>query len=69
MPGVDGARLSIYGVDGRVVRSTLIGVATAASSYNWDLRDARGVRVRPGVYLARLTRGSEAIACRVVVLD
>jgi hypothetical protein len=36
---------------------------------HWDLRDSAGQRVPPGLYLMRLTQGSERRTQRVAVLD
>lgn len=44
-----GAVLTIQDVSGRVVRALPIG----ADGPQWDLKDARGERVRPGLYFAR----------------
>ncbi len=64
-----GARLAIFGVDGRRVRVFGLDGAGFAASVRWDLRDARGVRVPPGVYLAALTGAGAQRTCRVLVLD
>jgi hypothetical protein len=68
VPGGE-ARLAIHGVDGRLVRALVVPASFAGGTVRWDLRDARGARVPPGVYLARLAHDSRSLACRMVVLD
>jgi uncharacterized protein YjdB len=55
-------RLAVYGVDGRLVRTLLDG-PTAAGPHElvWDLRDAGGRRVGPGIFLARLEWAGESL--------
>ena len=69
VPGGTGARLVIFGIDGRRVRTFEVGAGAASAPVRWDLHNAAGARVRPGVYLARLDRGGERLVRRVVVLD
>lgn len=62
--------LRIFGVDGREVRRLIAGTLEAgAHEATWDGRDARGVPVHPGVYLARGTAGGESMVRRLVKLD
>jgi len=70
LPRAGLARLEILDVQGRRVR-TLVDGPLAAGRYvhGWDLRDASGNGVAPGVYLARLTSGGAAQVRRLVVLD
>jgi len=62
------ARLSIYDVAGRLVRTLWNGEAPAGETRAaWDGEDARGVRVPPGAYLARLElEGEEPVTARVM---
>lgn len=51
-------RLAIFDLSGREVATLLDGAATAGENHaRWDGLDARGGRVRAGVYFARLDRG------------
>jgi uncharacterized repeat protein (TIGR01451 family) len=63
------ARLSIYDVQGRLVR-TLVDEALAAGRYApaWDGRDATGKTVAPGIYFVRFASGEFAAAGKVVRL-
>ncbi len=58
------AQLAVYALDGSLVRALDVRGASAAT---WDGRDARGARVARGVYLFRLTAGSQTAVSRVVV--
>jgi hypothetical protein len=57
-PGETSANLSIFGADGRLVRSfTGIGLTAGIGAARWDGRDRQGVTVAPGIYYYRLTAG------------
>jgi hypothetical protein len=62
--------LEILDVQGRTVRARHESLARGAShfAWNWDLRDAAGRRVAPGLYLVRLATAHDAATRRVVVL-
>ncbi len=49
----DGAKLDIYDVSGRLVFSTPL--TAGAGSYDWDLRDSKGLPLAPGLYLFMLS--------------
>ena len=51
---------------GRLVRS--LDARAGQASEAWDGRDAAGLRVASGVYLARFEDGARLRTCRVVVL-
>lgn len=62
------ARLEVFDVLGRSVRVLVDGVAGAgAHEVAWDLRDATGARVAPGVYAVRARIGGEEATRRIVV--
>jgi subtilisin-like proprotein convertase family protein len=69
LPASVPARLAVYDVTGRLVR-TLVDRALPAGPHRvvWDGRDQHGAAVRPGVYLYRLRAGSFAAARRLVVI-
>ena len=49
------ARLQIFDVDGRLVRTLVNGsVQAGRNSFTWDGADDRGHSVAPGVYFYRL---------------
>lgn len=61
--------LEVLDVQGRLVhrRSERASAATSEMAWGWDLRDARGTRVAPGLYLARL-RTAQGSAQRPLVV-
>ena len=62
--------LAIYDLAGRKVRVLAQGTARAGrSSAAWDLRDASGLRVGPGVYFIRLALDGESFTHKFVVVD
>jgi len=63
-------RIRIYDVQGRVVR-TLADSHRAAGYYSevWDLTNAAGQRVAPGVYFCRMEAGSFRDTKKVVLLQ
>jgi hypothetical protein len=63
------ARLTIYDVTGRLVR-TLVEENTAAGAYSvdWDGRDQYGVRVASGIYFANLETSREAVTGKIMVV-
>jgi hypothetical protein len=67
---VDGhARLVVYNVAGRVVRTLLNDWTSAGSRESlWDGRDNRGNRVPSGVYLASLTVAEHEMTHRMLLL-
>jgi hypothetical protein len=60
------ARVSVFGVDGRLVR--MLSAPTGAASLEWDGRDRSGRRVATGLYLVRLEAGASRARTRIVVL-
>ena len=60
------ARLTIYDVAGRRVRSIELPAASGARRVQWDGRDGSGNEVGSGVYLYRLEAGAEAVSGRMV---
>jgi hypothetical protein len=55
LPRATHVRLSIYDAGGRRVRELVAGQRPAGEqAVAWDLRDARGAAVMPGLYIARL---------------
>lgn len=66
-PAAGGARLAVYDVAGRLVRTVEISSAAAGPrAVRWDGRDASGQEVGSGVYLFRLESGREAVTGRLV---
>lgn len=53
---------------GRVVRRLEPASLGAHTSLVWDGRDARGVRVSPGLYLVRIRRAGHTLSTRVMLL-
>jgi hypothetical protein len=64
------ARVEVFDPAGRLVRVLADGTHAAGTmSLAWDLRDAGGRRVRPGVYLVRAGFACASLCRRLVVLD
>ncbi|UCE28170.1 MAG: T9SS type A sorting domain-containing protein [Candidatus Coatesbacteria bacterium] len=61
------AELVVYDLKGRSVR--VLETEPEAGSAVWNLHDAAGRRVAPGVYVARLSAGGENAVKKVVVLE
>ena len=58
----------ILDLAGRAVRTLHPGAATTGVAVlEWDLRDERGQRVRPGIYFLRVSAGGESRTARVLV--
>jgi len=69
LPAASQVRLEILDVQGRLVRTVFDGPRPAgAQSAAWDLRDAAGDAVAPGLYWARLELGAEQRLTRLSVL-
>jgi hypothetical protein len=61
------ARLEVYDVAGRRLRSIELPAAAAGSRFvPWDGRDGAGQQVGSGVYLYRLSAGGETVSGRLV---
>ncbi len=60
------AQVSLFGVDGRLVR--VLNAPVGAAFLDWDGRDGRGRLVAAGIYLARLTAGVLRPTTRIVVV-
>lgn len=68
LPASDGARVEVFDVQGRRVRSLVHRtLPSGATVLSWDRRDEAGVRVANGLYFARLTVGGRAFSARMVV--
>jgi hypothetical protein len=68
LPAPGRARLTLHGVDGRLVRTLVDGPLPAGPhEVEWDGRDRGGAAVMPGIYFARLSTGQGALTRRVVV--
>jgi hypothetical protein len=69
LPRAMPARLEVYAIDGALVRTLAAGTLAAGEhAAAWDLRDAQGIAVAPGVYLARLVTPLGSLERRVVAL-
>lgn len=70
MPREGFAALDVFDVSGRRVRSLHVGPAGIGQhASRWDLRDAGGARVPPGIFFVRFGTGGETRSTRLVVLD
>jgi hypothetical protein len=69
LPGESFATLSIYDVEGRLVRRLLDGIRPAGlSAVVWDGTNERGERVASGIYLYRLRTPERAITKKMVMI-
>jgi len=69
MPARGHAELSVYSVDGRLVRTLVSGEAGPGQvDLTWDGRDNSGSRVGNGLYLMRLTAAGETRRGKLMVL-
>lgn len=69
MPARGDADLSVYSVDGRLVRTLISGVAGPGQvDLTWDGRDSSGHLVGNGLYFVRLSAMGETRQGKVVVL-
>jgi hypothetical protein len=63
------ARVAVYDVTGRLVRTLADGVAEAGENLvTWDARDAHGATVSPGVYFCRFTTPKGSLEHKMMVL-
>lgn len=68
LPREAGVSLSVFDLGGRRVRDLVRGTLPAGRhSADWDLRDASGARVGPGMYFLRLGAGGEVRTRRLIV--
>jgi hypothetical protein len=69
LPKAGAARLAIFDVNGRRVRTLLDGAQDAGEhALTWDLRDEQGRAVNAGLYLARFEASGRVITRRVMAL-
>jgi murein DD-endopeptidase MepM/ murein hydrolase activator NlpD len=69
LPSPGRVTVSVYGPDGRLVRTIFSGsLATGLAARVWDLRDARGQRVPAGAYFYRITAADRAWSGKVIVI-
>ncbi|MBU1355757.1 MAG: T9SS type A sorting domain-containing protein [Candidatus Edwardsbacteria bacterium] len=69
LPKEESVRLAVYSITGQLVR-TLVNTNQAAGMHNitWNGRDNKGNKVSAGVYLYRLSAGSNAATGKMVVI-
>ena len=63
------ARVAVYDVQGRLVRTLLDGAAAGSRTLMWDGRDAIGQRAGAGVYFVRASAGGVARVQRLVRIE
>jgi hypothetical protein len=66
LPDARPARIALYDLAGRELRSVDVG-ALGAGAHEW--RPTEHARLQPGMYLVRLTRGTQAVLTRIVVTN
>ena len=69
IPSTQDVRLSILDAGGRVVRSyEASDLSAGAHELRWDLKDANGRRMGPGVYPYRLETGGSHLTGKITVV-
>lgn len=68
-PGSGVGRVEVLDLAGRLVRTWEAAPGASGAAIEWDLADAAGRRVAPGVYRVRLRTGSEQVSRSVLVLQ
>jgi subtilisin family serine protease len=69
LPAGGPARLAIHDAAGRLVRTLAAGpLPSGEGSLAWDLRDANGASVAPGLYFARLEAAGGRLVRRIAVV-
>ena len=62
--------MDVFDVTGRRIATAFEGWLPAGGHrLNWDLRDAGGDAVGPGIYFARLQGGGRTLLSRMTVVD
>lgn len=70
LPGTRDVRLEVFGLDGRLVRRFDCGrLSGGRHTLVWNLSDEGGSTLAPGVYVVRLTAGTEVVTGRIVKAD
>jgi glucose/arabinose dehydrogenase len=70
LPAREPVSLVVFDLHGREVRELMHGeVGPGDVAATWDGTDARGARVAPGMYLARLVRGTRTESVRLLRLN
>jgi DNA-binding beta-propeller fold protein YncE len=68
LPAASHVDLTVYGVDGRLVRSLASGrFGPGDHRFSWDARDAAGRNVTPGVYVYKLVAGNRVRMERAIL--
>jgi len=66
LAGAATARLGVYDVAGRLVRTLAEGTVPASEALTWDGRNAAGIPVASGLYLLRLESGGTRASHRLI---
>jgi hypothetical protein len=70
VPAASHVSVTIYNVEGRLVRTVLDGeVAAGVHSVTWDGADAAGRRLARGIYFCRMTAGDYSGTRKIVMLE
>jgi flagellar hook assembly protein FlgD len=62
------AALTVYGVDGRVVRHLTGSAQAGGAAFRWDGRDAHGRAVAAGNYVAAVTTPAGRVARTIQIV-
>jgi hypothetical protein len=68
LPAAGSVSLTVYGVDGRFVRTVSSGEMKAgAHSFTWNATDQKGNRVSSGIYVYRLVAGNRVLVKQAIL--
>jgi hypothetical protein len=62
-PYFEQARISIFSVDGRLIRS----VTTSQNEFIWNGENHNGQRVQPGIYICRVISGNKEYSAKILM--
>ncbi|NIO29190.1 MAG: T9SS type A sorting domain-containing protein, partial [Candidatus Latescibacteria bacterium] len=69
LPGKSHVSLSIFDVEGRLVRTLVNEVLTGGfKAYEWNGNDNNGISVSSGVYFYRLRAGDKTLTKKMVLI-
>jgi hypothetical protein len=62
-----GGRIAVFNSAGRLIKELATGTLSKSGTYRWDLKDAFGQNVKPGVYFIQLQSGDLRLTKRILV--
>ena len=62
-PYFEQAGISIYSVDGRLIRS----LTTTGNEITWNGENQNGQRIQPGIYICRVISGNKEYSAKIML--